>query len=1557
MIRGTRLGGGVRDAVVAFLAFLLLACLQSPGLLVPDTKYDLVVDPGRFLSHATHLWTGLSFGGQVQNQAYGYLFPQGPFFALFDLVGLPAWLTQRLWWAVVLTVAYVGVVRVAAALRVGTRGTRAVAGIGYALAPRMLGDLGSISSEIWPVALAPWVLLPVIQVLHGHMSPRRGGAGAALALALMGAVNAVATAAACLPAILWWLMHRPGRTWARLAAWWLPLSLAVCVWWAVPLVLLGRVSPPFLDHIESAEVTTRWSSATEVLRGASTWVPFVSTDRVAGAALTSEAVFVLVTGVLAAVGVLGLLLRGMPARGRLLVIAAVGLVVMAAPWVGPAGGGSAETLRAFLDGEGAPLRNVHKFEPLLRLPLALGTAHVLAHLLIGVRGGAERGGAERAGSVDPASEPADRGWSALAHPERNRPVAVAMVIVLAGAIAVAPAWLGRLAPVGAHAAMPDHWTDAAAWLSENAPVARPGATDIEGDDPDPAATTRALVVPGASFGRQVWGVTRDEPLQPLATTPWMVRDSVPLQPAPAIRALDAVQRRLADGSPAPGMAATLASLGVGFLVVRNDLTEDSGAPRPLLVHQALDGSPGLVKVAEFGEPVGGTEGAATDAMNGVNAGGVNAGGVTPGGVTPDGEDEDGVVVDDDGVVVVPDSGLRPAYPAIEIYRVDSRPGSDAVSPGPPRSATAPYTVEVRDLPVVAGGPESLSRLDDLLAVQDTVGSPARVTRLLEADALAAGVDPASDPFPRPRPVNRVGPVLTDSPADRETDFGRLDHHSSAVRAEGDPRRSRGTVPDYAATVVGTGTGTDVGIDSPLAQARWWDARVRVSSSASDSAQTGPVLPARSVAAAVDGDPDTAWRSGGFGSAFGQWMEIGLSEPVDRGLLRLTLPVPDSGPEVTTLQVRTDTGTTTAYPTGGNELVVALPPGPTGTVRVTATGFADGSRGTYLEVSEIKLSSGGQEVPLRRVVALPDRPAGARDPSGWLLRQELGGRSECVHGGSPVEGLAGAREETGSVRCAAGLAIDAEEPGRFARLLDVPVDTAVVPQVLVRPRAGAALDDVLRGDPATRARQVRAAGESLVTDPAGGPSAAVDGDRSTSWYAADVPSPTLELRLPGRQLVGSLRLWAPRSAAPAAPRVITVDTGVQSTRVDLDAITPEEDGSSLIPLPADFTDRVTVRVDAAHEVRTPAGAQIATGIAEVWVRDSAGARIGALPAANDDPVTLTCQDGPRVVIGDRSVRTRLTTTRRELLEGNAIPAQPCDSPPVAMAAGPVEVSVDPGQAFSVDTVGLVVVDSDAEGGGVRGVPLLGGASQATRAVTTARWDDSRRELHVPAALRERVLVVPESVSPAWAATLVADDGTELPDARPVTVDGWKQGWVLPASSTGATLVLTVPLDGPYRAALLTGPFVLVLVVLLFLLRGRDRAGDRARAWRARGALTVAATAAVGFALAGPIGLGLAVGLTAGALAASRHLGAGRARDLLVVGAGVGIVAGATLLARAPWPTASGYAGDGWAPQVATVAGVICAGLAAAWPSVGGVRGARRRVDPGESHRRDGSSTSA
>lgn len=146
---------------------LLLTFAQSPGQISPDTKLDLTANPLRFLTRAFDLWNSDLPFGQAQNQAYGYLFPHGTFFLLGDLLEIPGWVTQRLWWALVLTVGFWGVLRVAEALRIGTPTSRVLGAIAFALSPRVLTTLGAISSETWPMMLAPWVLLPVILAFQG----------------------------------------------------------------------------------------------------------------------------------------------------------------------------------------------------------------------------------------------------------------------------------------------------------------------------------------------------------------------------------------------------------------------------------------------------------------------------------------------------------------------------------------------------------------------------------------------------------------------------------------------------------------------------------------------------------------------------------------------------------------------------------------------------------------------------------------------------------------------------------------------------------------------------------------------------------------------------------------------------------------------------------------------------------------------------------------------------------------------------------------------------------------------------------------------------------------------------------------------------------------------------------------------------------------------------------------------------------------------------------------------------------------------------------------------
>src|SRR5271163_306831 len=146
---------------------LTLSFAASPGRISPDTKLDLTANPLRFLSRATNLWNSELPFGQAQNQAYGYLFPHGTIFLAGHLLGLPGWITQRLWWALLLTIGFWGLLRVTEALGIGSPTSRVIAAAAFALSPRVLTTLGSISSETLPIMLAPWVLLPTIQALRG----------------------------------------------------------------------------------------------------------------------------------------------------------------------------------------------------------------------------------------------------------------------------------------------------------------------------------------------------------------------------------------------------------------------------------------------------------------------------------------------------------------------------------------------------------------------------------------------------------------------------------------------------------------------------------------------------------------------------------------------------------------------------------------------------------------------------------------------------------------------------------------------------------------------------------------------------------------------------------------------------------------------------------------------------------------------------------------------------------------------------------------------------------------------------------------------------------------------------------------------------------------------------------------------------------------------------------------------------------------------------------------------------------------------------------------------
>ncbi|GAA1611794.1 DUF3367 domain-containing protein [Actinoplanes couchii] len=555
--------------VTVCLGLTALAFLQDPGQIVIDTKVDLAVDPAGWLSRALSVWDPSGTFGQLQNQAYGYLWPMGAFFLAGKTAALPAWIIQRLWWSVVMIMACTGVVKLAERLNIGSPWTRLLAGVAFALSPRMITELGPISVEAWPSAIAPWVLIPLVGLAHGKPIIRAVTCSA-VAVACAGGVNATAVLAVVPLAGLWLAgLHPFSRRVKALLAWGVAVACATA-WWLIPLLVLGRYSPPFLDYIETADVTTAPTDMVSVLRGASHWHAYLSSSFgapwTAGWRIATEQSLILATLVVAGLGVAGLARRGMPHRWFLITGLLCGLALVGLGHVGAVAGFLPEAQRAFLDAAGAPLRNVHKFDVVLRLPLILGMAHLLAL-------------AGRAAATAPAPQ------LRLA---QLRAVAVTGVAAVAILGVAAPALGGGLAAQGSFASVPGYWRDASAWLNKN--------LDQE----------HVLVVPGSRFPRYLWGSPSDEITQPLLDKRWGVRSSIPLTPPATVRVLDAIEQTLSSGSGSPGLAEYLRRSGVRYLLLRSDLNYGrSGATQPVIVKQALSRSPGLRQIKSFGPSVGG----------------------------------------------------------------------------------------------------------------------------------------------------------------------------------------------------------------------------------------------------------------------------------------------------------------------------------------------------------------------------------------------------------------------------------------------------------------------------------------------------------------------------------------------------------------------------------------------------------------------------------------------------------------------------------------------------------------------------------------------------------------------------------------------------------------------------------------------------------------------------------------------------------------------------------------------------------------------------------------
>lgn len=562
---------------------LIALLLTHPGRMTFDTKLGVDIDPVGFYQRLWHLWNPLEWQGSLQDQYIGYAFPMGLYYLVAHTIHLPVWVAERLWMSILIAVGFWGLVRLAEALNLGSRPTRLLAGAAFAVWPTYTILVGSTSAALLPGVFATWATLPLVRYwsatapLRNSISSKAAwrdsspspsalsaAARSGFFVACMGGVNAASTLAALvLPGL--YILTRPSlleaarRRWILLG-WEIVAVLLATAWWLVPLLYQGRYGFNFLPYIEQATNTTQTTSADALLRGAGNWVAYLNFGvpwLTAGSVMVAYVWPVAAASVAAGTGLAGLARRDLPEaiwlRWTVLVAALWGLT----GYAGPLGAPLHSQVQSLLNGPLSALRNVYKIEPVLAAALALGIAHVLAR---GV-------------------------WRRPAHGELRGQAArgLAVVITVAALVGLCLPFLnGQILQPGSFQKVPAYWKQAAAFMASH------------------AKDQTTLVVPANSHGIYTWGQPIDEPLEPLASSPWTEASLVPYSGGGASNLVAGAEQAIESGTAQPGLAAYLNRAGVRYVLVRNDLDPAQlGYTPPAVVHAALARS-GFTRVASFG---------------------------------------------------------------------------------------------------------------------------------------------------------------------------------------------------------------------------------------------------------------------------------------------------------------------------------------------------------------------------------------------------------------------------------------------------------------------------------------------------------------------------------------------------------------------------------------------------------------------------------------------------------------------------------------------------------------------------------------------------------------------------------------------------------------------------------------------------------------------------------------------------------------------------------------------------------------------------------------------
>lgn len=684
-------------------------------------------------------------------------------------------------------------------------------------------------------------------------------------------------------------------------------------------------------------------------------------------------------------------------------------------------------------------------------------------------------------------------------------------------------------------------------------------------------------------------------------------------------------------------------------------------------------------------------------------------------------------------------------------------------------AVRPAVAEVQTYPaadplVVSGSVSSLLPLAD----EGVLNGRAAV---LAKDPDTAGA--ASDPG--------ATWVITDGNQRRQVAFGKVDDNLSYLYGPTEPSQSTPGVP---LTYVPLGPPSSQTVAAPLGAA-WVDASSYGSTALNLQTAQGP-------ASAFDGDPTTAWVADSAKLSVGQWVAIHFNRPVDVTRIAIT-PLNDTPrrPSIRAVGILTDRGAVVrAIPEAPGPVWVTVAPGATENLRITILAAARND-----ENPKRPLGAGIVDVTV---------PGVTFHPAMQLPTDEL----HAFSGRPANTPVVVFDDQVGNANFDPGATLTTTAP--FARRFTLPGPMASTVAGTAVPVPGPALEHLLGSLAPPGPDGLAVSASSTLGDlPRFSAQNLVDGSHRPWIAGLNDPHPSVTLRWDGERVVSSLHVGVTSAASRPVDVEVTSPTGSRTVRI------PPTGGTvSFAPL---ATDTLTLRIltTAATTSVLPTGpstvglleprpVRLPVGLSSVSVPALSAAPAGV---AATTPVRLSCGSGPSLEVDGHPVVTSVSATVANLVDLHPVRITACPSAALALAAGPHVVSFPSGSAFRV--TGLVMD---------RRAPAVSATSAAAAAgrrpmLGVVSWSPVQRVLRLGAG-PATYLQVAQTYNRGWTA---AAAGRTL---TPVSLDGWEQGWIVPAGSA-VTVTMTFAPDHAFRAGLLVGALALLALFALAILPGRRR----------------------------------------------------------------------------------------------------------------------------------------